>query len=175
MNSIGIEFINKTINRFNDLKTKSEKSIGQVNNDHDLYWLPDGESNSIAILVKHLAGNMRSRWTNIFEEDGEKSDRNRPAEFDQKYNPTREQLMDRWEEGWEYLFSTLNSLTDKDLMREIYIRKEAHTVIFAIIRQLAHYAEHVGQIIFLAKLIEWKNWESLSIPREKKVADYKDL
>ena len=147
----------------------------QIENDADLYWLPDGESNSIAILVKHITGNMRSRWTNIFEEDGEKSDRNRPTEFDQDYNPTRKQLMDRWEEGWEYLLSTLNSITNKDLMREIYIRKEAHTVVNAIMRQLTHYAEHVGQIIFLAKQIQWKNWKTLSIPREKEVFDYKEL
>jgi hypothetical protein len=175
MDSIEVEFITKSIDRFRNLKSKAEKSIKQVNNDEDLFWLPDGESNSIAILVKHITGNMKSRWTNIFEEDGEKADRNRPAEFDQNYKPTRIQLMDRWEEGWSHLFTTLTSLTDQDLMREIYIRKEAHTVVFAIMRQLTHYAEHVGQIIFLAKQIEWKNWKSLSIPREKEVFDYKEL
>ena len=175
MNSIEVEFITKSINRFRNLKRKAEKSIEQISNDDDLYWLPDGESNSIAIIVKHITGNMKSRWTNIFEQDGEKADRNRPSEFDQNYNPTRVQLMDRWEEGWNYLFSALTSLTDRDLMREIYIRKEAHTVVNAIMRQLTHYAEHVGQIIFLAKQIEWKNWKTLSIPREKEVFDYKEL
>lgn len=94
MNRIETEFITRALDRFDNLKSKGEKSIEQIKNDDDLYWLPDGESNSIAILVKHITGNMRSRWTNIFEEDGEKADRNRPVEFDQNYNPTRIQLMD---------------------------------------------------------------------------------
>ena len=175
MHSIEVEFLIKSTDRFINLKKKAERAIVQINNDDDLYWLPDGESNSIAILVKHITGNMKSRWTNIFEEDGEKADRNRPREFDQNFHPTRIQLMEKWEEGWNYLFTTLSSLTDRDLMREIFIRKEAHTVVFAIMRQLTHYAEHVGQIIFLAKQSEWKNWKSLSIPREKEVFDYKEL
>ncbi len=169
------EFIKISIERFETLKKQGEQSIEQVKKDEDLYWLPDGESNSIAILVKHLYGNMRSRWTNIFEEDGEKKDRNRPGEFDQKFKPSRNELLELWEKGWGHLFDTIKQIDDKDLMREIYIRKEPHTVVHAILRQLTHYAVHVGQITFLAKQIEWNNWKSLSIARDRVVYDFKEI
>ncbi len=168
-------YLDDVIINFQKTKLLAERSIKQVRNDADLFWLPDGESNSVAILVKHITGNMRSRWTNIFTEDGEKADRNRPEEFDQKYTPSRAELLELWENGWSYLFITLKSLNPEDLLKEIYIRKESHTVLKAIQRQLTHYAIHIGQITFLSKQIEWKNWKSLSIPRNGEVFDYKEI
>lgn len=137
--------------------------MGQVT-DEQLRLTLDPESNSIAIIVKHLAGNMRSRWLDFLTSDGEKPDRNRESEFEAP-PATRAELMQLWETGWNYVFSALEPLTDADLVRTVHIRTEPYTVIEAVHRQIAHYAYHVGQIVFLAKHFRSSNWKSLSIPR----------
>jgi hypothetical protein len=173
--NVSVDFLKISINRFKQLKDITEKALLQIKNDEKLIWLPDGESNSIAIIMKHLVGNMRSRWTNIFTEDGEKKDRNRPKEFDREFKPNRSELLHTWNKGWKILFDTLNSLEPEDLMKEIQIRKEPHTVLDAILRQLTHYSLHVGQILFLAKHIEWKTWRHLTLPRDIEVFDYEEI
>ncbi|OLS19776.1 MAG: hypothetical protein HeimC3_43970 [Candidatus Heimdallarchaeota archaeon LC_3] len=172
-NTIGQEFLKISIERFHKLKDLAERAISQVKDDKKLYWLPDGESNSIAIIARHIAGNQRSRWTDFLTADGEKSNRNRPLEFEREFKPSRNELLNIWNIGWQTMFNTLNSLTPKDLLKEVRIRKEPHSVLEAILRQLTHYSEHVGQIMFLAKHIEWENWEHLSMPRDKVSFDYK--
>jgi hypothetical protein len=134
--------------------------------DEQLQLALDPESNSIAIIVKHLAGNMRSRWTDFLSTDGEKPDRNRDAEFDAP-PATRAALMALWDAGWQCVFTALEPLSDSDLERTVNIRNEPHSVMQAINRQMAHYALHVGQMIFLAKHLLSSRWVSLSIPRGK--------
>ena len=146
-------------------KGLAERAIAQVPDEHLLVAL-DGEMNSIAVIVKHIAGNMRSRWTNFLESDGEKPDRQRDTEF-LAPPPTREALLALWEEGWQLVFAALTPLTEEVLSRRVYIRGEAHSVMQAINRQLAHYAYHVGQIVFLAKHLNADAWQSLSVPRGK--------
>lgn len=137
--------------------------------DEALFVTLDVESNSIAIIVKHLAGNMRSRWMDFLTTDGEKPDRNRDTEFETP-PATRAELMEMWERGWNYVFDALEPLTEADLTRTVTIRTEPHSVMQAINRQVAHYAHHVGQILFLAKHLTFAKtgkWESLSVPRGK--------
>jgi hypothetical protein len=134
--------------------------------DEQLQLAIDPESNSIAIIVKHLAGNMRSRWTDFLTADGEKPDRNRDTEFAAP-PAKRAALMELWEAGWRCVFAALEPLKDSDLERTVYIRNEPHSVMQAINRQVAHYALHIGQIIFLAKHLQSSRWVSLSIPRGK--------
>jgi hypothetical protein len=134
--------------------------------DEQLQLAIDPESNSIAIIVKHLAGNMRSRWTDFLTTDGEKPDRNRDSEFDAA-PATRAALMELWEAGWQCVSTALEPLNDSDLERTVYIRNEPHSVMQAINRQVAHYALHIGQIIFLAKHLQSSRWVWLSIPRGK--------
>jgi hypothetical protein len=134
--------------------------------DEQLQLAIDPESNSIAVIVKHLAGNMRSRWTDFLSTDGEKPDRNRDSEFDAP-PATRAALMELWEAGWQCVFTALEPLNASDLERTVYIRNEPHSVMQAITRQVAHYALHIGQIIFLAKHLQSSRWVSLSIPRGK--------
>ena len=134
--------------------------------DDMLFWQYNPESNSVAIIVKHLAGNMLSRWTDIFNSDGEKEWRNRDAEFVNNIS-SREDLMAVWQKGWNCLFDTLSSLQESDLQKTIYIRNEPHTVIDAINRQLTHYASHIGQIVYIGKMVNNENWKSLSIPRNR--------
>lgn len=144
-------------------KKTAEAAIAQVADPHLTATL-DGEMNSIATIVKHMAGNMRSRWTDFLATDGEKPDRDRDSEF---VDPprTREELLACWERGWAVLFAALEPLTDDDLARSVTIRGERHSVMQAINRQLAHYASHVGQIVLLAKHFSAPHWTSLSIPR----------
>jgi hypothetical protein len=146
-------------------KGLGERAIAQVPDDH-LFTALDGEANSIAVTVKHIAGNMRSRWTDFLTTDGEKPDRNRDSEF---IDPpeTRAALMELWEDGWSRLFNAVEPLTDQDLTRTVTIRSEPHSVMQAINRQLAHYAYHVGQIVLLAKHFTGSNWTSLTIPRNQ--------
>jgi hypothetical protein len=148
------------------LKQLAERAMAQIT-DQDFFATVDPESNSIALIVKHLAGNMRSRWTDFLTTDGEKPDRNRDSEFVVEARDTRESLLARWEDGWRRLLETLGPLTAQDLERFVTIRGEPHTVLEAINRQLAHYAYHVGQIVFLAKHFAGPAWQSLSIPRGK--------
>ena len=149
--------------QFSQYKLLGEKAIRQIP-EEKLYWQYNPGSNSIGSIVKHLWGNMRSRFTDFLTTDGEKAWRNRDAEFENDIK-TREELLDKWSEGWECLFNALTLLTTEDLQRSIYIRNEKHTVMEAINRQLTHYAYHVGQIVFLGKMICAETWQSLSIPK----------
>jgi hypothetical protein len=146
-------------------KGLGERAIAQVSDEHLTVAL-DPESNSIATIVKHIAGNMRSRWTDFLTSDGEKPDRNRDTEFEAP-PATRTELMRIWEDGWSRVFNAIEPLTPADLERTVTIRNEPHSVMQAINRQLAHYATHIGQIIFLAKHFQSANWQSLSIPRRR--------
>lgn len=148
---------------FRTYKTMAERAMAQVS-DEQLTLAFDGEMNSIAVLVKHMAGNMRSRWTDFLTTDGEKPDRQRDGEFEAPPS-TRAELMAMWEEGWSHVFSALEPLSDEDLTRRVIIRGEAHSVMQAINRQVAHYACHIGQIMMLAKHFCGPAWQSLSIPR----------
>lgn len=148
---------------FRQYKKMAERAIEQVTDEH-LFALLDEEANSIAIVMKHMAGNMRSRWTDFLTTDGEKPDRDRDTEF---IDPpaTRDALLAVWNDGWQRVFTALEPLTDGDLTRTVVIRGEAHSVMQAINRQLAHYACHCGQILLLAKHFQGANWKSLSIPK----------
>jgi len=150
---------------FHYYKRLAERAMEQVT-DEQLFATLDEEANSIAIVVKHMAGNMRSRWTDFLTTDGEKPDRDRDGEF---VDPpaTRKALMSAWEDGWERLFSALESLSNADLGRTVTIRGEAHSVMQAVNRQLAHYPYHVGQIVLLAKHFAHDRWQSLSVPRNR--------
>ncbi len=150
---------------FRRYKSLGEAAIAQVT-EAQLTQALDAESNSIAVIVKHLAGNMRSRWTDFLTSDGEKPDRNRDTEFESA-PATRAEITQLWESGWQCVFAALEPLKDADLTRTVTIRGEAHSVAQAIVRQVAHYAHHVGQIVFLAKHFQSSNWKSLSIPRGK--------
>lgn len=151
--------------QFDYYKLLGEKTFAQVP-DVKLFWQYNEESNSIAITVKHLWGNMISRWTDFRTSDGEKEWRNREAEFDADIK-SRMELLAKWEEGWQCLFAALDPLEEKDLAEEIYIRNMGHTITEAINRQLAHYAYHIGQIVYIGRMIKGSEWESLSIPRGK--------
>ncbi len=133
--------------------------------DEQLFWKFNAESNSIAMLINHLAGNMRSRWTNFLHSDGEKEWRNRDAEFAESGLKTRKELMKYWTSGWQCLFDALASVGSEDLGRIVFIRNQGHTVMEAINRQLAHYPYHIGQIVMIGKMMCNTEWESLSIPR----------
>jgi hypothetical protein len=150
---------------FRQYKMLAEAAMAQATGEQ-LYLTLDPEANSIALVVKHMAGNMRSRWTNFLTTDGEKPDRNRDGEFVDP-PPTREALMQIWENGWNCVFSALEPLSDADLGRTVTIRGEAHSVLQAINRQMAHYASHCGQIVLLAKHFQHLHWKSLSIPKNK--------
>src|SRR5271170_1875225 len=150
---------------FHQYKKLAEAAIAQVT-DEQLCATLDPEMNSIAQIVKHMAGNMRSRWTDFLTTDGEKPTRDRDSEFEAP-PATRAELMAMWEEGWRCLFGALDGLTDADLGRTITIRGEAHSVMQAINRQVAHYASHCGQIIFLAKHLQSSNWKCLTVPRKR--------
>ncbi|MCT3733425.1 DUF1572 family protein [Elizabethkingia anophelis] len=155
--------------QFSYYKALAEKTFAQLT-EEQLFWQYNEESNSIAIIAKHLAGNMLSRWTDIFNTDGEKEWRNRDAEFENDFQ-SKVELIEFWNKGWNIFQTTLESLKDEDLEKVIYIRNQGHTVLEAINRQLAHYPYHVGQIVFIGKMICNQNWESLSIPRNTS-ADY---
>ena len=146
-------------------KRLGDRTIDQVK-DQELTLSPDAESNSVATIVKHLAGNMRSRWTDFLTTDGEKPDRHRDMEFEAP-PVTRAELLELWENGWRLLFSALEPLSDADLARTVYIRSESHSVMQAIQRQVGHYAYHVGQIVYLAKHYRSADWKTLSVPRNR--------
>jgi hypothetical protein len=158
-------YIDDALAVFRQYKQLAEKAMAQVA-DEQLFAALDEESNSIAIIVKHMTGNMRSRWTDFLTSDGEKPTRNRDSEF---VDPpaTREALLSEWEQGWACVFSAIEPLTDADLSRTVTIRGEAHSVMQAINRQLSHYPMHVGQIILLAKHYAGAHWETLSVARNR--------
>ncbi len=158
-------YLEDSVSVFRYYKKLAEGAMAQVN-DAQLNELIDGESNSIAIIAKHMYGNMRSRWTDVLSTDGEKPDRDRDSEFVDPAT-TRADLMKGWAEGWAQLFSALEPLTDADLARTITIRSEPHSVMQAINRQVAHYAYHVGQIVMLAKHFQSESWKSLSVPKNR--------
>ncbi len=147
-------------------KRLAEGAMAQLK-DEELFITLDPESNSIAVLVKHMAGNMRSRFTDFLTSDGEKPDRFRDQEFELSPATTRADLMKGWEDGWARVFAAIESLKPEDVMRAVTIRGELHTVLQAVNRQIAHYAQHTGQIVFLAKHIRSGEWKTLSIPRGK--------
>lgn len=151
--------------QFNYYKSIAEKAMTQVT-DEQLSWQYNSESNSIATIVKHLSGNMLSRWTNFLTTDGEKEWRNREAEFENDIS-SREELMERWDNGWKCLLGALDSLNPEDLQKEIFIRNLGQTAMDAINRLLAHYPYHIGQIIYIAKMVNDDSWASLSIPKGK--------
>ncbi|HEY2469826.1 MAG TPA: DUF1572 domain-containing protein [Terracidiphilus sp.] len=158
-------YIEDSVAIFRQYKQLGDRAMAQVSDDQ-LFALLDEEANSIAIIVKHMAGNMRSRWTDFLTSDGEKPTRNRDGEFVDPPS-TREALLREWEEGWACVFGAIEPLTDADLTRTITIRGEAHSVMQAINRQLAHYPQHVGQILLLSKHWAGPRWQSLSVPRNK--------
>jgi hypothetical protein len=156
-------YLEDSLTLFRYYKKLSEGAMSQVSGEQ-LYEILDGEMNSIAVIVKHMAGNMRSRWTDFLASDGEKPDRDRDSEF---MNPPagREALMKLWEEGWAHLFRAIEPLTDADLTRTVTIRGERHSVLQAVNRQMAHYSYHCGQIVMLAKHFCSQRWKSLSVPK----------
>jgi len=157
------DYLESSKKQFEYYKMLGEKTFAQLS-DEQLLWKYDEESNSIAMIVKHLWGNMLSRWTNFLTTDGEKEWRKRDAEFDNDI-ADRTELMAKWNEGWTSLFNAINSLTENDLKKEIFIRNQGHTITEAINRQLAHYPYHVGQIVFIGKMLCNDKWTSLSIPK----------
>jgi hypothetical protein len=159
------EYIESVKKQFEYYKLLGEKTFAQVE-DERLFHKVNEESNSIAIIVQHLWGNMLSRWTDFMTTDGEKEWRKRDEEFEEIVNDKQE-LMKCWEEGWKCLFDALNSLKDGDLEKIIYIRNQGHSVMEAINRQLAHYCYHVGQIVFIGKMLAGNGWKSLSIPKNQ--------
>jgi hypothetical protein len=161
-------FLKDSIGVFHYYKKLGERAMAQAPDDA-LFNVLDPESNCIATVVKHLAGNMRSRWTDFLTTDGEKPDRNRDTEFESPPT-TRSEMMSMWETGWNYLFAALASLTDEDLTRTVTIRGEPHSVMQCINRQLAHYPYHVGQIVYLARHFASGHWTSLTVPRGQSAA-----
>ena len=148
------------------LKSQGDRAMAQVD-DRQFFELLDRDANSIAFIVKHVAGNMRSRWTDFLTTDGEKPDRHRDTEFERDSADTRDALMARWEAGWQLLFETIASLRPGDLGKTVTVRSEPHTVVQAINRQVSHYSAHVGQIVLLAKHFAGASWKTLSIPKRK--------
>jgi len=159
------DYLTSSIKQFEYYKLLGEKTFSQLS-EEQLFWQYNEESNSIAIIVKHLWGNMLSRWTEFLTSDGEKEWRKRDEEFENNIQ-TKEELLNKWNEGWDCLFNAIKPLGQSDLTTEIYIRNQGHTVIEAINRQLAHYAYHVGQIVFIGKMVCNENWSTLSIPKGK--------
>ncbi len=169
MNRMALRFttsyLTDSLDVFRYYKGLAERAMAQVT-DEQLLTVLDGEMNSIAVIVKHMAGNMRSRWTDVLTSDGEKPDRHRDAEFTDP-PAARAELLAVWEAGWQCVFSALEPLSEQDLQRTVMIRGEAHSVMQAINRQLAHYSYHCGQIVLLAKHSKHDDWQSLSIPRRQ--------
>lgn len=164
------DLMNGIIKQFQYYKQLGEKTFSQLS-EQDLFWQYNENSNSIAIIVNHLSGNMLSRWTDFLTTDGEKEWRNRDEEFEAQIQ-SRDELLEKWQRGWNCMFDALKLIKkEEDLEQVIYIRNEGHTVIEAINRQLAHYPYHVGQIVFIGKLLKDAEWNSLSIPKNKS-SDY---
>ena len=164
--SIGQHYLDDALRRFRDYKKLAERAFAQIS-DEEFFRTLDEESNSIAINMKHMAGNMISRWTDFLTTDGEKPERNRDLEFVMLPETSKDDMLAYWERGWQCVFDAVEPLKPEDLMRTIRVRGQDHTVVQAINRQLAHYAYHVGQIVFLAKHFKSSEWQSLSVPRNK--------
>ena len=163
--SIGNIFIESAIQRLISYKDLAEKTFAQLE-ETDFYYQPNETSNSIAIIIQHMSGNMISRWTNFLTEDGEKTWRDRDGEFE-IHSSSAQQLIEQWNKGWDCLLHALRSLTEDDLSKTIQIRMEPLSVVDAINRQLAHYPYHVGQIIYIGKILKDDQWKNLSVPKNK--------
>jgi hypothetical protein len=163
--TLGQTYLESVVKRMLGYKDLGDKTFAQLE-EKDFFFTPNKSSNSIALVIQHMSGNMLSRWTNFLTEDGEKSWRNRDQEFetDDRFS-TRQQLLDYWNKGWTCMLDCLQSLKEEDLLRTVHIRSEPLIVIDAINRQLAHYPYHVGQILYIGKLIKDDSWKSLSIPK----------
>src|SRR6202140_4115070 len=166
MTDIASYYLEEIKRQFRGHQRMGERALAQLE-DKDFFIPLDPESNSVAALVKHIAGNARSRFTDFLSSDGEKPDRFRDREFEVAENLTREDVMRWWEQAWSHVFSALDSLKPEDVLRTVTIRQEPHTVMQALNRSLAHYAQHIGQIVFLAKHLRSSQWQTLSIPRGK--------
>ena len=164
--SIGQHYLDDALRRFRDYKKLAERAFAQIS-DEEFFRTLDEESNSIAINMKHIAGNMISRWTDFLTTDGEKPERNRDLEFVMLPETSKNDMLAYWERGWQCVFEAVEPLKPEDLMRTIRVRGQDHTVVQAINRQLAHYAYHVGQIVFLAKHFKSGEWQSLSVPKNR--------
>jgi uncharacterized damage-inducible protein DinB len=160
--SVAVHYLEDIRGQFGKIKKHVEDALAQVTDD-DLLEAVDPESNSLAIVVKHMAGNLRSRFTDFLTTDGEKPNRNRDAEFEDA--PQRAALMAEWERGWSILFAALEALTPSDLLKDVHIRGQRHTVIEALHRALVHQSHHAGQVVFLAKHLRSSEWKTLSLPR----------
>jgi hypothetical protein len=163
--SISGEYLKTVTQRFKEAKVTSEKAIEQLT-ESELFWSPNEESNSVAVIVKHMSGNMVSRWTDFLTTDGEKPFRNRDDEFVGDMQ-TKEQVLELWELGWTTFLDALKDIEEDDLLKIITIRNEPHSVIEAIERQMYHYSYHVGQIVFIAKILKDSDWKTITIPRKK--------
>jgi hypothetical protein len=163
MESTGNNYLSSVKNLFSYYKTLGDRAIEMLN-DEQIHWQYNQESNSVAIIIKHIAGNSLSRWTDFLTTDGEKPWRDRDLEFEDTPAST-EDLLALWNKGWQCIYNSIDTLTEEDLMRTVYIRKESHTVIEAINRQLAHLPYHVGQIVYIAKMVAAENWTPLTIPK----------
>lgn len=161
--SFSKDFIESLVSEFRRYKTLGEKTFAQLSDD-EIHWRNDTNDNSIAIIVKHIAGNMLSRWTNFLTEDGEKNWRHRETEFE---NPptTKAEMIAAWEKGWNCLFEALDMVNKENFNQKIKIRNEEHSILEAVQRQLGHYANHVGQIVYVGRMIKSNDWQSLSIPK----------
>lgn len=166
-------YLTDSLSLFRYYKDLGERAMAQCG-DSMLFESLDAESNSIAVVVKHMAGNMRSRWRDFLTTDGEKPDRNRDAEFESPAT-TRAELLEQWNAGWKWLFDALEPLSDVDMTKTVFIRTEPHSVMQAINRQIAHYSYHVGQIVFLAKHLGCDKWKSLTVPRKQSAAFNADV
>ena len=171
MTDLASLYLEEIKRQFRGHKRMGEAAMAQLE-DMDFFVTIDPESNSVAALVKHIAGNARSRFTDFLTSDGEKPDRFRDQEFEVSAKTTREEVLRWWEQAWSHVFSALDSLQPEDVQRTVTIRQEPHTVMQALNRALAHYAQHIGQIVFLAKHLRSSQWQTLSIPRGKS-EDYK--
>jgi hypothetical protein len=163
--SLGTEYLQTAIKRLRYYKSLGEKTFDQLT-DVDFHFAPNNTCNSIAVIIQHLSGNMLSRWTNFLTEDGEKAWRQRDEEFE-VHDYSKQQLMERWEKGWTCFLNALTALTENDLLKTVYIREEPLSVIDAINRQLAHYPYHIGQILYIGKIIKDAGWQNLSIEKGK--------
>ncbi|HKS28364.1 MAG TPA: DUF1572 family protein [Pyrinomonadaceae bacterium] len=159
-------FLDEAIGTFRGQKALGDKALAQLG-DAEFFAKLDDESNSVAVIIKHMAGNMLSRWTDFLTTDGEKSDRNRDMEFVMTAETTRAEMLARWEEGWACTLGALESLQPEDVGKIVLIRGEEHTVVKAVLRQISHYGQHVGQIVLLAKHLRGGEWQTLSIPRNR--------
>ena len=163
---IGQHYLADALHTFRDYKKIAESAFAQTS-DEDFFRALDPESNSIAVIVKHMAGNMLSRWTDFLTTDGEKPNRNRDMEFEMLPHTTKADMIAFWEKGWQCVFGAIEPLTGEDLIKTVKIRGQDHTVLQAINRQISHYSNHVGQIVYLAKHFKSSDWQTLSVPRNR--------